>query len=196
MIKLLNNNKIRIFVIIDTISNIEDTVCRIREYFIKKEINFDFCFIIINENELKYFNNIIKIYNIENSIFSPFYNGRNTSFFKKHIYTNKKDILQDRKISIIEIFSNLSVNLFKYGKLTILENGNVYSCINNLPLGSLYKIDLKEAMYNEFFHRKNWFKTRENCKICSGCIYNFLCPPISNYEFVFKKNNLCKIYSN
>ncbi len=40
LIKLLNNNKIRIFVIIDTISNIEDTVCRIREYFIKKEINF------------------------------------------------------------------------------------------------------------------------------------------------------------
>ena len=40
---------------------------------------------------------------------------------------------------------------------------------------------------------KSWWKLRTNIKPCNNCLYNLLCPPISNYEYVIGKYNLCNI---
>ena len=39
---------------------------------------------------------------------------------------------------------------------------------------------------------QNWQKIRAVESPCNDCIYNLLCPPLSGYESVIGKNNLCK----
>ena len=49
------------------------------------------------------------------------------------------------------------------------------------------------ASSKEIHESKNWFRTRSKVKPCKSCIYNALCPPISNYEYYLKEYNLCNI---
>ncbi|MBE9468407.1 MAG: hypothetical protein IMY72_08845 [Bacteroidetes bacterium] len=54
---------------------------------------------------------------------------------------------------------------------------------------------LYDAVYREMNIGKNWFKLRTNTKPCCNCLYNTLCPPISNYEYALGKYNLCNVYN-
>ncbi|MCL2413707.1 MAG: hypothetical protein FWC94_00425 [Bacteroidales bacterium] len=45
-------------------------------------------------------------------------------------------------------------------------------------------------LYKELDENTAWRKTRTE-KPCSECLYQYLCPPPSNYEFAIGKFNLC-----
>ena len=66
----------------------------------------------------------------------------------------------------------------------------VYSCPNDKALGTIVKDTVREILYKEFTVSKSWFKVRLEHESCRHCIYNTLCPPITNYE-LFLGKTLC-----
>ena len=52
----------------------------------------------------------------------------------------------------------------------------------------------KEAVYKEIRSGNSWRLVRKKIKICQDCLYNQLCPPLSNYEYAIGKNNLCHVW--
>ena len=122
----------------------------------------------------------------------PAFNGLNLEFFKKNVFTDIEDIM-----SLIpnqnEVFNNIKMNSKNYGKITIFNNGDIYANMNHEILGNISKISVTEIISKEFHSGNSWFLTRDKVNPCKNCVYNILCPPISNYEHVLNKFNLCNI---
>lgn len=134
-----------------------------------------------------------KMFNGESSFelkMEPFYTGNNLDFFKKYIYLNKKDILAGVK-DMQYIHQNIILNTNFFGKIIVFPNGNVYSNINNkLPIGNLEN-SIAKIVYNAMFSKGSlWMKTR-GLPLCKKCIFQHLCPPVSNYESTLKNKPLC-----
>lgn len=77
-----------------------------------------------------------------------------------------------------------------------MSNGNIYANINEKKLGNIKSTTLKEAIAKEIAQKGAWFRIRKNLIPCKSCIYNSYCPPVSNFEYVLHKNNLCNIDIN
>ena len=43
----------------------------------------------------------------------------------------------------------------------------------------------------ELVNGSSWKKLRADIAPCSQCVLEKLCPPLSNYEYILKQNNLC-----
>lgn len=119
----------------------------------------------------------------------PIYNGRNLDFFKKNVFLNEDDICNE-PLSMQSIFRRQTLNEFYFGNVTIMFNGDVYNNINNDCIGNIFCHSLLQLLLNNG-KSHNWFLTRDKITPCNKCIYCFLCPPISNYEFVINRFNLC-----
>jgi len=121
----------------------------------------------------------------------PIFNGENLNFFKSYVFLNEKDV-KKIKLSKRHIFIRHSLNVFDFGKLTILPDGKIYSNINEEPLGTL---DDKpyDLVYKEFVAGKSWLNTRKD-KPCNDCLYQYLCPSPSAYERAIGQSNLCTVY--
>lgn len=119
------------------------------------------------------------------------YNELNKNFFKENVYTKKTDFTTIKKVKR-NIFANEFINTNFFGKLTILPNNRIYSNINFEFVGNI-KDSPYEIIYKEIINSKAWFLTRNEVEPCKKCRYKFICPPISNYELISKKNNLCHI---
>ncbi len=56
----------------------------------------------------------------------------------------------------------------------------------------------KNSLYNIFYKEmncgKSWLRARKNAIPCKNCVYNSICPPVSNYEYVIGRNNLCTMW--
>ena len=74
-----------------------------------------------------------------------------------------------------------------------MSDGNIYSNLNEKAIGNIKNMDLSKAIYKEISVGKGWWKTRANVVPCKNCLYKFICPPISNYEYAIGRYNLCKI---
>lgn len=122
--------------------------------------------------------------------FIPIYNNKNLSFFESNVFLTDEDISQMR-LSKEEIFIRQSININDFGRLTILNNGKVYANVNSSPLGTIDDIPYS-IVYKECTEGKSWFKLRDKMP-CKNCIYQWLCPPPSNYEIVLNRFNLCHI---
>ena len=140
-------------------------------------------------------NNQGKEYKIENSSFSPFFNGDNLKFFKENVFLDKADVF-DNKPELKDIYANQIINKQQFGRLTILNNESMYANVNEKKLGILGKDSIYDVIYSEIKSVTNWRKVRKNIEPCKNCIYECLCPPVSNYEFVIGKNNLCNIWNS
>jgi len=148
-------------------------------------------FLIIDINEYSETIKIIKKYNIKNYKITPIYIGLNIDFFQKQIFLNKDDIL-NFKISLRKIFINQKMNSNFFGSLTLLNNGEVKASQNTKTLGNIKNNSILQCIQKELEENTVWRLVR-NYSTCESCNYNFLCPPISNYEFVFDRVNLCNI---
>lgn len=159
----------------------------------EKNLNYRVGFVVQTENELIEAQEIAENFSIKQFSFSPFYNGRNITFFKKYVYVKKKAILE-AKPSIKEIFSRMVINRNYFGKLAILSSGDIHANVNEKSLGSIKKRDsLRSVIYRELQKGKSWLQTRDKVKPCRECHYRFLCPSISNYDYAVGKHNLCTI---
>lgn len=146
--------------------------------------------IIVDNDECLDFIN--KYYNGNNISILPFYNGNNNSFFYDNVYISMADIV-NTPISKQQIFRRQVLNEYFFGKLYISPSGYAYTNMNLPSLGNILKDSLGSILLKEFENSQSWLKTR-NVGICKKCENRYLCPSISNYEFVIGKDNLCHIY--
>jgi len=157
--------------------------------------NYRPVFIIENDFDFGKSEEIIRNINLSSYIQVPFFNGRNLTFFKRNVFINKSDIFNENQ-SIIELLIKKNSNPFYFGKLILNCDKKLYSNFFTESLGSLNDfLDNKEVIINKLIDNKNsnWNKNKFKVAPCNKCIYNFLCTPLSNYEKVIGKNNLCSI---
>lgn len=148
--------------------------------------------------------NYVLIYNLEmldqaNRVLDideiyPLYNGDNIEFLKSCLSYDKDEILKSQFLDHT-IFKNTYLNANFFGELSILPNGDVYSCKNKPSLGNIFETSVKELLKKEFCHTRNWFIVRKEMQFCKDCVFNCLCPPLTSNEldmhyWTFCCNNL------
>jgi pseudo-rSAM protein len=127
---------------------------------------------------------------IEHYAIYPLYTGGNLNFFEDFIYLDKDDF-NKLDLSKKDVFVNMAMNLHNFGKLTIMPDGKIFANVNDAPLGSINN-SVYDIIYKEMAEGSSWLKIRD-MKPCNECIYQWLCPSPSNYEFVLGKPNLCNL---
>lgn len=164
----------------EIINKLKNTTIDVRYYFLVKEYS-----------EFQEAERLIEDNNINDYHIQPFYINSNIEFFKENVFIDKSD-LQYCQTSFKEIFTNETINRNYFGKLTILNDGNVYSSLYNGKLGSISD-SVKSLILKEFKENFSWRKLRKFCYPCRECAFNSLCPPLSNIENAIGQNNLCNI---
>jgi len=114
----------------------------------------------------------------------------NTDFFEKYVYLTQEDI-NDISINEKDYHINKFINSNFFGILSIIPNGEIYSNFNEKCLGNIFKDSLLDVVHSEIINGESWRLTRDKVSVCKDCEYRYLCPPISNYELVQDKYNLC-----
>lgn len=148
-------------------------------------------FIVSSEDEVDKAQQYVQSLNLSNYELHPFFNMHNQSFFEDNVFYDEKD-LHERVITMREIFRNQKLNANCFGNLYILPDGNVKVNMNSKTLANIETMSIIDILYKELTENTGWRKIR-NSFPCNECIYQYLCPPISNYEDVLKRYNLCHI---
>ena len=150
-----------------------------------------YSFIIKDTKEYFKAQSIIEKYELDSYQIIPFYKNTNIDFFKKNVFLNEFDIIETATYE--QIMRNKKVNSIFFGNLLIESDGNVKSCKNEVTLGNIKKQSILELLNIEVNRSDSmWLKIRDE-EPCCNCVYQFLCPPPSNYEIVLNKKNLCNI---
>lgn len=167
-----------------------DNVC---DFLPLHDISFPFSIkvFVFSDDDYMHFSTMFKTSPTSQDIrFIPLYNSGNLPFFTSKVFMNKEE-LETIELSKTEIFMRQAFNIGDFGKLTVLPDENVYANVNNDSLGTI-KDSPYSIVYKEFIAGQSWFKVRDQVP-CKDCIYQWLCPPPSNYEIALEKSNLCHI---
>lgn len=121
----------------------------------------------------------------------PLYTGANEEFCREQLSFNTSEI-QNLNLTERRIVQNKYINSNFWGELTILPNGDVFSCVNCRYIGNVNSDSMRQIIWKELNISKNWFMTRKKVETCMNCKYNWLCPPITNIELVLDNWTLCK----
>jgi pseudo-rSAM protein len=97
-------------------------------------------------------------------------------------------------MTIKDFFSRQVINIYDFGKISIMSNGDVYANLNHPALGNIYTDNIYEIINKEVDEGKSWFRIR-NQEPCTNCVYQWLCPSPSNYEIAIGRPNLCHVKS-
>lgn len=162
-----------------------------RQLLINQTLPFEYVFDISSTNEYEQAEQLIEQFEIDNYRFNPIYTGNNMQFFEENVYLTKEDILST-SISMKDIFAHQSMNIYEYGKINIMPNGEVYANTNYPPLGNIHTHSILKIIYKEMEEGKSWFRLR-NQSPCNDCVYQWLCPSPSNYEIAIGRPNLCHV---
>lgn len=166
----------------------------INTLFNNKNIDYQWIFIIKDENDYKIAEDVIGQYNIINYKLVPVLQNdlNEMTFFRNNVFITFFE-LSNTKLSKQNIFCNQVINSNYWGKLFVTPERKVYANLNSKALGTinddlmcLIRTEMKDDM-------SDWKCTREKVVPCNDCIYRFLCPPPSNYEFILNRFNLCTI---
>jgi len=157
---------------------------------IQAKIPTSFMFVISDENELQYVENKLSNMTINFSVV-PFYKKTNLAFFEEYVY-NDKSVILNQELKDRNLVSRMYINQLYYGKLFIFPNGDIHSNPNLNKLGNLnsgFLIDVLKQVNLDA--QEGWLMTRNKVSPCDDCVYQFLCGPVSNYEYSIGKMNLC-----
>lgn len=88
-------------------------------------------------------------------------------------------------------FSHKLINSNFFGRISILPNGELFTCKNKNSLGNINSDNLKDLLLKEMTEAQNWFLTRSKISPCINCKYNILCPPIGDFELYMNQFNFC-----
>jgi len=150
-------------------------------------------FIVENEEQITEAEQIISKYEIVNYMFRPFYNGENIDFFKENVFVNEEDALAVKE-SLFDLATKKISNPSFFGKLIFNADGNIYTSFNFPPIGNINNVNIKNMIFNLLEDENSvWRVNKTVVEPCKNCIYNLLCPPISNYEYFIKKFDLCNL---
>lgn len=148
-------------------------------------------FIIEDEGQYGEVEQLINKYNIEKYNIKPYYTGENSTFFQENIFVEKNDIFS-KKLSMREIFRNQKLNANFFGLLFVFPDGTVKANVNTQTIGNIGENSVLNLIYKEMIDNTAWRQIRDSTP-CNTCIYQFICPPPSNYETCIGKLNLCYI---
>ncbi|MDP3642561.1 MAG: TIGR04150 pseudo-rSAM protein [Bacteroidota bacterium] len=152
---------------------------------------FEYVFNVSSLSDCQKSEQLIEQFRIERYQFKPVFIGDNMHFFKENVFLSKEDILSTH-ISIKNIFANQSINIFDFGKINIMPNGDVFSNVNHPPIGDIYTSTIFDLVRKEIFEGKSWLRIRNQAP-CNKCVYQWLCPSPSDYEIAIGRPNLCKV---
>ncbi len=154
----------------------------------------EFYFIVQKSEDVDQAIEIIRQFSIKQAFFKPYFNGDNMQFFKDHVFITEEDVKLSQP-SQYQIFSRMTMNENDYGKLIILPDGSVLANMNDKAVGNAATESLESIIRQEISSGKSWIRMRTGVNPCSDCIFQFLCPPISNYEIYLNRFNFCHIHS-
>ncbi len=150
-------------------------------------------FIVQKSEEIDLATEIIGQLSIKQAYFKPYFTGKNMKFFEDHVFITEDDIKVSRP-SQNQVFSRVTMNENDFGKLIILPDGTVFANLNDESLGNMTDESLENIIRKELTSGKSWNRIRTVVEPCNDCIFNFLCPPVSNYEIRINRFNFCHIY--
>lgn len=151
----------------------------------------EFVFDVSSENDVQRAESFVKQYQIDRYKLKPNFTGNNTHFFENEVFLSKEDILSS-PITMKDLFVHQAVNLYDFGKITILSNGDAYANLNHPLLGNIYTNTIYEIVHKEVEEGKSWFRIRNQAP-CTDCIYQWICPSPSDYEIALGRPNLCHV---
>ena len=134
---------------------------------------------------------LVEKFKIEKYRLIPVYNGKNILFFEENVFLTKSDILS-KSMSIKDFFSRQAINLYDFGKINILPNGDAYANLNHPLLGNIYADSIYEIIQKEFDTGKSWLNIRNQAP-CNNCVYQWFCPSPSDFEIMIGRSNLCHV---
>lgn len=156
-----------------------------------KEKDVKYHLIVEDEEQYIELESLMAEMEIDNFEVHPYYNGQNTQFFEDNVYLSKDDIFAST-ISMREIFRNQKLNANFFGSLYILPNGEIKANLNKETIGHIGVDRIIDVIHREMMQNTAWRQIRSS-EPCKSCLYQYLCPPLSNYEIVINKQNLCHV---
>lgn len=157
------------------------------------DLKSSFVFVVQSEEEFSQTQTIISEFRICDYSYRPYFNGRNLSFFRRYVFLKRREVL-GVKSAMKDIHTRMLINPLDFGNLTVLSNGDIHANVNVARSGKLGKISLYDVLYKEMVGGKSWRRIRPGIEPCRNCTFDVLCPPLSNYEYAMKRNNLCNFY--
>jgi pseudo-rSAM protein len=150
-------------------------------------------FVVQDSHELTEANRIIQSIPLKDAFFKPYFNKTNQAFFRDYIYITEEDLRAsnpDQK----QIFARKVVNETEWGKVILLPGGKLHANINDPPIGNLRDNGIDELVRRELERGTSWKRIRAAVTPCKDCLFQLICPPVSNYELLMKRFNLCHLY--
>ena len=159
----------------------------------KQNMDYLLRFRVASDSDYELFNtNFVPLLPENTYITEPLFNVKNLDFFEKNVFINETDIFAE-PIPQRTVFANSILNSNFFGHLYIDCTGDVKSNPNcKQLLGNISTHTFYQLIAEELINCHSWKKTRTKSP-CNKCVYQFLCPPPSNYEYALKQNNLCHI---
>lgn len=155
----------------------------------KNNIHLHTRFLVSDEKQVKYFENIIQKYEISDYSYIPFYNGSNLQFFKKNVFMTFNEVLATEQ-DIQDLHLKEYINPYFFGKLAILPDGFIsYDFQYLIHIEDDFSIN--EVLFKAMTGNSRWRLTRKNVEPCNSCVAKFICPPISSYETVLHNYKIC-----
>jgi len=151
-----------------------------------------FVFVVQSDADIQQAKAMIESCGEASYMLKPYFNGENGVFFHESVFMDIEDVLNARPTHK-EIYANQVLNRLNFGRLIVMNNGRVYANLNKPSLGNWKKDSIRQILYKEMYHGKSWRRTRMKVEPCWHCIFASLCPPLGNYEFALKKNDLCHV---
>ncbi|MDR1583954.1 MAG: TIGR04150 pseudo-rSAM protein [Prevotellaceae bacterium] len=156
-----------------------------------QSLPFEYVFDISSFNDFQQANILIEELGFEKYQMRPVYTGDNIDFFEENVFLTKEDILCGC-MSLKDFFANQAMNIYDFGKINIMPNGDVYANVNHPALGNIVMHSIHEIIYKEIEEGKSWLNIRNQAP-CNNCIYQWFCPPPSDYEIAIGRPNLCHV---
>ncbi len=162
-----------------------------RRLLLNQSIPFECIFEVTSMDNYSQINKFIEEFGIEKYQLKPVYTGDNIDFFKENVFLTKDDILST-PLSISDFFINQSMNIFDFGKIAIMSNGDIYANVNYPILGNIHTHSIYEIISKELEEGRSWLRIRNQAP-CNTCLYQWFCPSPSNYEIAIGRPNLCHV---
>ena len=162
-----------------------------RRLLLNQSIPFECIFEVTSMDNYSQINKFIEEFGIEKHQLKPVYTGDNIDFFKENFFLTKDDILST-PLSISDFFINQSMNIFDFGKIAIMSNGDIYANVNYPILGNIHTHSIYEIISKELEEGRSWLRIRNQAP-CNTCLYQWFCPSPSNYEIAIGRPNLCHV---
>ena len=132
------------------------------------EYNFE----VLSDEDCLHSKQIIEQFQIEKYRLTPIFTGENMRFFEENVFLTKEDILSPPIMTIKDFFSRQAMNIYDFGKINIMPNGDAYANLNHPVLGNIYINSIYEIVQKEVDEGKSWFRIRNEAPCINWGLLN------------------------